>query len=347
MLTEEVKHRGHSGETDSIVSGIISMGSALDLATSLINDELSNAGLKGALILAGEEDSMCEERSRLSLPDSISLPSDSIPLEDKPRIDADEHHAHKKNDRTSFRQSTVFSWSLVVLLFITTSITSWSYINSQSNVRHLQSMLRRQQSPLPLALLLSVERKELNEKISLLERHLMNCHSKSNENIFPHFARCNDDTITFDNCYFKATLAPGECYRDWQTRFNEFMFTKKSDSHPEEYEETFAHQLFESLRTKSSQSYSYVEQGFRNITFDSLATLLSSSVNALGGVHLAYGDSNHHLDLQESLKNVAKSFVHEGYSLAKSVEVKTSESVSRVLDYWAMWLNEEDINSWY
>jgi hypothetical protein len=135
----------------------------------------------------------------------------------------------------------------------------------------------------------------------------------------------------FENCYVKAALTPGTCYKDWQSWFNEYQ--------PEDVEESFAVHLFNSMRTKSSQSYEFVEAGFKNMTFDGIEAIRT----ALGGNHMESQDKNEsYIDLYESLVNVtnlAKSAaVDGGVKFTRLLEKHVHSSLSGALSYSSSWL---------
>jgi hypothetical protein len=298
MLTE------HGSEADSVASGVISIENGLDFAT--LQDE--HGEMKGTLILAGEEEEDDdEERSQLSLPESVLLPSEMTVLENKIPV-AVEQKGDKGNDqqprcRSDSSNSQMHQCVILFLAAFLLAITSfalWGYINARNEVHRLENLV--------------VE----------LEARL---HSKSStDNIFT--THRDDDAYEFENCYFKVGLTAGECSKDWMAWFNEYMFDHTANR-DEDHEEKFMHQLLDSMKASTS-----------HMTFERLnfAYLLSSSINAMNGIHKHYDDEGY----QSSFANMTESLVDKGL-----------DSVSRILNVSSSWLrtvyelvSEEDLVAW-
>ena len=329
MLTENEQH----DETNSVASGVISIGTALDLLASLINDDASN-GAKGTLILPGEEDNdEASHDSNLSLPDSGLLPSGmtltkpNIAVDAMTEQDGNRHRHHVGNHEAHCYPSTLLL--LVALFLFTTSIaSSYAFILSYSQIGNLQTSLQKQRAFLPFTLMMAKERQLLHKRVALLEEETANCPIHSND------TTSDTNTYLFENCYVKSSVVPGPCYKelDW------FCYYNKSKSvcfYSDDEEESFIYQLFDSMRKKSQQSYSFVEEGLKDVTFDEvdLATLVSSSLSALSSV---YHDS----------------IVDDG-SILTRFERQTSASMSRAVHYATGWLKdilevvtEEDLFLW-
>ena len=350
MLTEQT-----NGDGNDSLSGVISISSGLDLIE-----------MKGTLILDGEEDDDTNnERSKLSLPESVLLPSE-ITFENKLQpasaaapptpakvLPEEEENVHK-HPRTCGIEHCIYKRStlliLIAPLFFITSVMSWGYIKTHNELRHLRASTEKQQSLLPLTLLLLKERRVLKERVASLEHDLIEFKARANEGFFSDDTDIDDDSLlVFENCYFKAALTAGACYKDWQSWFNEYMFKEQSAETPTDEEENFAYQLFDSARDISWHSYSFVEEGFKNVSFDrvDLAAFLVSSVTSMYGVHQHYGDGS------ESLMNIAKSVVDEGSAFARLIEEHSSKTLSSAVDYSTTWLkgvlnvvSEEDIFAW-
>ena len=341
MLTEQT-----NGIDNDSLSGVISIGSALNL------DEM-----KGTLILDGEEDDeLNDEKSKLSLPESVLLPSEitfenklpatvSAPSNDAVDAKTMTNNEHRENCR--YKQSMLLAF--VAMLFFIASTMSFGYIRAKNELRHLEASLQRQRS---LTLLLSHERLALTKRVASLEQDLINYKSAyANKKLFSNHDDIGEDTLVmFENCHFKAALTAGACYKDWQSWFNEYMFEKESSAKTSrDEEENFAYQLFDSLKGTSRQSYSFVEEGIKNMTFDGvdLAAFVVSSVTALGGVHQHYGDGS------EPLMKLAKSIVDESSSFARRIEQHSSKTLSRAVDFSTTWLksvldvvSEEELVAW-
>jgi hypothetical protein len=319
-------------ETDSAF-GVISVGDSFDLDASFATGELSTVGAKGTLIVAGDEDNgERDENSNLSLPDSVFLPSEitslldnqplAVALEVEGRGAAEKYEHYRGHNY--FKQAALHV--LLAFLLFMSSFVACRYIrNSRNEIRQLKQTLRSQQSIFPLALLLYHERRALNRRISLLEQQIEGQSSKSSWN-YDRDAISNGTYIMFENCYFKAALTPGTCYKDWQSWFNKY--------HDEHVEDSFAVHLYNSMRTKSSQSYQFVEAGFKNMTFDGMESIRT----ALGGIHLEpQGKNESYMDLYESLVNATNTAknaaVDGGAKFTRMLEKHVHSSLSGALNY--------------
>ena len=327
----------HQDEADS-TSGVISLGSTTEGAFD---------GVKGALILAGEEeeeeeDSKQDDEDSLSLPESVLLPSEIINCLSEKNLpvaaDAeqgdekvDEAVVHLPNntlkDCSSIRQSTLFA--LVAVLFFITSMVSWAYNKSQSEVRRLKKEIKSQQAILPLTLLLAQERQTLTTKISMLKDQIK-CSGASScyDNIFPGGGLDKDTYVVFENCYFTAALTTGACYKDWQAWINDNIFDQYGSTSKDDVEESFALKLLNSIRTKSSQSYSHVETGFKNITFRGYASAL------LNGMYMSqHFDNGISVEFYDSVTN-------DLTKAAQNAERRVYNSLSSALDYSSSFLKK-------
>ncbi|KAL3801984.1 hypothetical protein HJC23_010328 [Cyclotella cryptica] len=325
MLTKGVPQE----ETDSAF-GVISVEGSFNLDASFAGDDVSDVGAKGTLIVAGEEEE--DGNSDLSLPESVFLPSEITSLLEHKRLPPAlevEGRGAAENCVRHRGYNFFTQWALLVLLsfmLLMTSFALWIYImNARNEIRQLNQMLQSQQSILPLALLLNHQRRALNRRISLLEQQIDRQSSKSSSSTFEGDGISNDTSVMLENCFFKASLTPGTCYKDWQSWFNEYQHKDL---------EAFAINLFESMRTKSSQSYDFVEAGFKNMTFEGIESLR----NALGGIHLESQDRNEsYVDLYESLVNVTNfaisAAVDGGAKVTRMLEKHVHGSLSGALNY--------------
>lgn len=324
-------------ETDSSF-GVISVADSFNSDAPFVRDELSRLGTKGTLIVACDEDdddddSKPDEKSKLSLPESVFLPSEfNSLLENNPAValeveskEAAGKCEHDRNQNTYFKHSA--SHVFLALLLVMTSFASWSYVrNSRNEIRRLNQKLQNQQSILPLALLLLQERKALNRRISLLEQQIERAPSTSPSWDFDRDGIRNHTYVMFENCYFKAAITPGTCYNDWQSWLDDYQH--------EDVEKSFAVQLFDTVRAKSYQSYEFVEAGFKNMTFDGIEAIRT----ALTGNLTESQDKNEsYRDLYEALvnaTNLAKSAaVDGGVKFTKLLEKHVHSSLSGALNY--------------
>ncbi|KAL7487099.1 hypothetical protein ACHAW6_012702 [Cyclotella cf. meneghiniana] len=326
-------------ETDSSF-GVISVAGSFNSDAPFVGDELSRLETKGTLIVAGDDDddddddSEPDEKSNLSLPESVFLPSEfNSLLENNPLVVSLEVESkeaagsceHDRNQNTYFKHSA--SSVFLALLLVMTSFASWSYVrNSRNEIRQLNQKLQNQQSILPLALLLLQERKALNRRISLLEQQIDRTPSTSPSWVFDRDGIANHTYVMFENCYFKAAVTPGTCYKDWQSWSNDYQH--------EDVEKSFAVQLFNTVRAKSYQSYEFVEAGFKNMTFDGIEAIRT----ALTGNLTESQDKNEsYRDLYEALvnaTNIAKSAaVDGGVKFTRLLEKHVHSSLSGALNY--------------
>lgn len=327
MLTK-TSHQAE--DDDSISRGIISITSALDLATSLADC----TELRGTLILAGEEDDHDgasgsrhddDNKSKLTLPESVLLPSE-MTLKVSPAVTKKEknaiNHDAFRTPRDGYIIPQRFVLPMMALLLTTTCMASWGYIKSKNEIHQLSA---------------------LNKKVTLLSQERSCHHDALYQEDMNMLGQHDDDTyILFENCYFKASLTAGSCYKNIQTWFRNYtMFdtTASQTTTTQDEEYYFASQLLDSMKSTSYRSYSYIESSLKNMTFDSLniGSILSSSITALGGVH-----NHNNVKLQESLSNIAKNVVEETSAVTNSALELSTGWLQKVIQV----VSEDDLVSW-
>ena len=339
MLTKHQKD-----EASFVASGIISLNSALDLTS--IHSHDSDAVLRGTLILAGEEDDAVSvagnhhrevSSSRLSLPESGLLPSELTLNKDAAFIEdtANDGSAAKRTNEAdnigSSHQSTLLPFATLLLLSTTIAVLIGYIHNLKQTVTSLESQL---------------------------QQHAAKSNTIPTDDIFNH----SNNTYIYENCYFKAAFTPGACSQDVQSWIHKYIKTMYpySDScttHNDDYEEVFLYQLLDRFKSITYQSYSFVEDGLRNVTFDSQLNLnLASLFDSLSGLHQHYdpdNDKNNTIMLPMSFTDVANTVLDEGSALVKLIERRAGEAASTIVDSTAVWLrnvlelvSEEDLVAW-
>jgi BMFP domain-containing protein YqiC len=269
--------------------------------------------MKGTLILAGDEDDDSEENSQLSLPDSILLPSEmtlrgsKIPVAVEQNGDKRDQQPECRSGSSKSRIRQYLVLSLVVLT--ATSFALWAYINARNEVHRLEKLV------------VDLEAR-LHSRDSIFTTHSV-----------------DSDAYEFENCYFKVELTAGSCSKDWMAWFKEYMFDHAANR-DEDHEEKFMRQLLESMKASTSQSYSFVEDGFKNMTFErfNFAYLVRSSIDALNGINKHYDEEGY----ESSLANLTESLVDKGSEVARVLLNSSSSWFRTVYEL----VSEEDLVAW-
>lgn len=291
-------------------------------------DDDTNSRVSRSSKVVNITDAAEEQRGlNLSIPDTVFLPSEIGSLEEKLHESGEferlQENSKRKNEKGTKEEQTLpklvtslhddikgcsastkkILLAVLFALIAAVSCTAWIYRAwKYDSFQREDNEVKKQQSLLQLVALLSRERMELKNKITVLEREIdvltLSCSNEDpskepGEDPFSMRRPSEDDAFfLLNNCYVRASLSLGQCSREWQSWWNN---TKKdeedSQSHGSGVGETnkftgedypyqmvtamneisrYVEGFFDTVTDKSQDAYSFVESNIKDMSYKGL-----------------------------------------------------------------------------
>jgi len=177
---------------------------------------------------------------------------------------------------------------LMVMSLILLSFESWRTQVWKNEALRLRGELQKQNSLLPFTLSLLKEREALLEKQGQLEEVIeramgrASSGSTSYEDVLGSDRSVDDKILSIKTCYVEASLSLGRCSKEWQSWwYNTPEDGNGNDTDNESYDDEFttdlsklAKSFTKSLAATTTQSYMFVENAVKELSYDGIKDAL-------------------------------------------------------------------------
>ena len=176
---------------------------------------------------------------------------------------------------------------VMVIMVISLSLLSFESWRTQvwkNEALRLRGELQKQNSLMPFTLSLLKEREALLEKQRQLEKVIERAMGRASssstyEDVFGSDRSDDDKILSIKTCYVEASLSLGRCSKEWQSWW--YNTPEDGESYDDEFTtdmSKLAKSFTKSLAATTTQSYMFVENAVKELSYDGIKDALYSRV---------------------------------------------------------------------